>query len=434
MNESKDIVLVVDYHLENLEVRQLNQATGEERCFNRKNTATGILRLVRQAQEEAAVSGGKVVWIMESTTGWARVKELLGDQVEFLLANVLQMPLPPKARRRKTDKIDTGRIQREYGNGSLPLAYQPPRGLREVRRLVDCRRDLVRRQTALKNWISHYLSHETWYGTKNLWSQCGLQRLKSLALSVPDRWLLDRKITELEHVQALLEQVEDRMMEVYRAWPDAQRLDEVRGIGPISAVTILAYIGPIDRFASAEQLISFAGLAPGVHRSDGRGYGLRIGGGGTHSQLRFFLIEATRWLKEIPRYAAAYDRMEARRGKKVAKVALARMFLRSIDKMLRTGASFAPEGGLAGVPSKRGPDTTGRRNRMGPQRPSRPPRLLRPPASAVLAAAHAIPAGRGQRGAGQENESEGSRTARRPVGLAVHRGARQEAFCATTNE
>ena len=35
---------------------------------------------------------------MESTTGWARVKDLLGDRVQIILANVLQMPLPPKAR------------------------------------------------------------------------------------------------------------------------------------------------------------------------------------------------------------------------------------------------------------------------------------------------------------------------------------------------
>ena len=51
---------------------------------------------------------------------------LTGDRVVFCLANVLQMPLPPKARRRKTDKIDTARLLREYRNGSLPLAHQPP--------------------------------------------------------------------------------------------------------------------------------------------------------------------------------------------------------------------------------------------------------------------------------------------------------------------
>ena len=347
MKDSKDIVLVVDYHLENLVIRQFNHSTGEERSFRRKNTSQEILRLVGDAQVEAAACGGKVVWIMESTTGWARVKDLLGERAEFILANVLQMPLPPKARRRKTDKIDTARLLREYRNGDLPRAYQPLAQLRQVRRLVDCRQDLVRRQTALKNWISHFLSHETWHVSDNLWSDRGLRRLKSLEFGLSDTWLVRLKISDLEQVQQLIVQVEDKIMEVYACWPQAQRLDDVRGIGPISAVTILAYIGPIDRFASSDDLIGYAGLAPGVHTSDKRGHNLRIGGGGTHTRLRYFLIEATKWLATIPRYQDAHKRVLAKRGKKVARIVLARMFLRSIDKMLRADVHFEPQGRAA---------------------------------------------------------------------------------------
>jgi len=338
-----DIVLNVDYHLQNLEIRWFNQATGEERRFNRPNTQRDILCVVQKATMEAALGGGKVVWVMESTTGWARVKDLLGDRAEFVLANVLQMPLPPKGRRRKTDKIDTARMQREYLLGSLPRAYQPALPLRQIRRLVDCRQDLVRRQTALKNWISHFLSHETWHSTANLWSGVGMKRLKSLPLAGEDRWLVDLKIQELEQVQELLEQVNQKIKEAYDRWPDAQRVDAIRGISPTSAVSILAYIGPMNRFASAEQLISFAGLAPGVHQSDGHSHNLRIGGGGTHSQLRFFLIECAKWLKEIPRYSEAYERVVQKRGKKIAKIAVARMFLRSLHKVLSTGQAFTQE-------------------------------------------------------------------------------------------
>jgi len=222
---------------------------------------------------------------MESTTGWARVKELLGDQAEFILANVLQMPLPPKAHRRKTDKIDTGRMQREYLNGTLPRSYQPSARLRQVRRLVDTRQDITERQTTLRSWIWQYLKHETWQSAKNLWSGRGMARLKAMALPELDRLTMTLKLTELEQLDALLAQVEAELMKINRQWPEAQRLDEIRGIGAITAVTILAYIGPIDRFKTAEELISYAGLAPGVHRSDGTCYNKRIGGGGTHARL-----------------------------------------------------------------------------------------------------------------------------------------------------
>lgn len=337
---SKDIVLTVDYHPQNFQVRWLNRATGEERCFRRETTAANIQKVVGQAQEEASSEGGRVVWVMESTSGWARVKDLLGLSAEFILANVLQMPLPPKGRRRKTDKIDTRRMQREYLNGELPHAYQPSQWLRQVRRLVDTRQDLIERRTGLRSWIWQYLKHETWRSAKNLWSGRGMARLKGMALPELDCLTLRIKVTELEQLDELLGTVEGQLMALYQEWPEAQRLDEVRGIGPITAVTMLAYIGPIARFKTAEELISYAGLAPGVHGSDQKCHNLRIGGGGTHARLRYFVMQATRWLAEIDRYRASHQRVLAKRGKKVARVVVARMFLRSVHKMLRTGEAF----------------------------------------------------------------------------------------------
>ncbi len=108
MPASQDVILTVDYHLEHLEVRWLNCSSGQEQRRNILTDWRSVVRLADEALAEAATVGGKVIWIMESTTGWARVKDLLGSKVEFILANVLQMPLPPKAYRRKSDKIDTG--------------------------------------------------------------------------------------------------------------------------------------------------------------------------------------------------------------------------------------------------------------------------------------------------------------------------------------
>jgi len=129
--------------------------------------------------------GGRIVWIMESTTGWSRVKDLLGDRAEFVLANVLQMPLPPKGKRRKTDKIDTARM------------------------------------------------------------------LRAMKLSPSDQSLVELKVQQLEQLAKQLEQVETRMQTIYKGWPEAQWVDEVRGMGMVTAVSLLAHIGPIGRFATA---------------------------------------------------------------------------------------------------------------------------------------------------------------------------------------
>jgi transposase len=341
VKQDHNIILVVDYHPENMVARWFNPDTGEERVHRRPTCRKEILSLVHEAVKEAIAQGGRVIWIMESTTGWARVQELIGNLVEFCLINVLQMPKAPKEHRRKTDKIDTQRALREHLAGKLPLAYQPSPWLRRLRRQVDGYYDLVRRQTMLRNWIWQLLAHETWASRENLWSAIGLRRLRGIPLDESDRQLVEHKLSELELLDKQIAQVESQLMAVYDEWPEAQRLDRVRGIAPLTAVAILAYIGPIGRFVGAQELIGFAGLAPGVRSSDGKSRSLRIGGGGTHARLRYFLLQAVRWLREMPRYKPTFDRVSAKHGKKAGRVAVGRMFLRSLDKMLRSGVEFS---------------------------------------------------------------------------------------------
>ena len=339
----QDIVLTVDYHDRNCVVRRFRRATGEEQVRSVETTADNLLRVVADARAEVGANG-RVVWIQESTTGWARVQALLDDRAEVLLANVLQMPLPPKARRRKTDKVDTARLQREYLNGQLPLAHQPPRWWREVRRVVGHRENLMGRRTALRNWINRYLAHETWHDRDNLWSGVGLKRLKAIvkASTRRDALILTAKLDELTRIDEQLKAVEAELLAVSAECEDVRRLDAIRGIGVVAAVSIVARIGPVTRFKNAEQLIAFAGLAPGLQQSDGTRRNGRIGGGGTDKHLRHYLIEATVWARQIARYRATYERVEKRRGKRIARVVVARLLLRSIYKMLKDGLTFQP--------------------------------------------------------------------------------------------
>jgi transposase len=348
------ILLTVDYHDQNCVIRRRALKTQEETVFSVPTAPEDLAQVVAQARQ-AAGRQGRVVWIQESTTGWARVKTLLADNVdEFTLANVLQMPLPPKARRRKTDKVDTARIQREYLNGELPRAHQPPAWWRQLRRLVGYRENLVARRTGIRNWVNRYLAHETWEDRRALWSGKGDKRLRKLAAQWPqwDRVVVQSKLEELDGLEKSLTAVETELQVVYKECPEAQRVDAVRGIGVIAAVSIVARIGPIERFRSAEQLIAYAGLAPGVSQSDNTRRDGRIGGGGTDRHLRHYLIEASVWARGIPRFKATYERVAKRRGKKIGRIVVARMLVRSIYKILKDGVVFEDSAAMAADSSK----------------------------------------------------------------------------------
>lgn len=343
---SQDTILAVDYHDENTVVRQFDERTEAETIIKVPSSAEGLRQVTDRARAQLGRRRGRIVWIQESTSGWARVKALLGDQVRFVLANVLQMPKTSKQHRRKTDRTDTARILREYRNGKLPQAHQPELRLRQLRRVVGLRENLVNRRTTLRNWINRYLAHETWESRANLWSAKGMRQLRHWVERLPelDQLVLDTKLTELEGLAGPLSRVEATIHEVYQAWPEAQRLDAVRGIGVIAAVSIAARIGPVQRFKDANALIALAGLAPGVQQSDQTRRDGRIGGGGTDGHLRHYLIEASVWARELPRYHPTYERVAKRRGKKIGRLVVARMLVRSIYKVLRDGTAFNGEG------------------------------------------------------------------------------------------
>jgi transposase len=353
MLHEQDIMLTVDYHDEHCVVRR-REGNAAASSTQRVPTDFVVLRgLMRSAAREAASRKGRAIWIQESTTGWARMQQLAAEcGVEFVLANVLQMPLPPKAKRKKTDKIDTKRLEREYLNGELPRAHQPSAWWRQVRRVVALRESLVRRRTALRNWINRYLAHETWEARDRFGSKRQERRLRALALPELDRRVMDWKLDELKSLDAQFAQVEALMTELCHESADARRLDAIRGLGPIGALAIVARIGPIERFRDADQLIGFAGLAPGVHQSDETRRGGKIGGGGTDKCLRHYLIEATMWARTIPRYRDAYERTVRRRGEKIGRLTVARLLLRSIYKILKDGVEFQATPGPRTVPEQ----------------------------------------------------------------------------------
>ena len=356
----KDIIVVADYHDANIEWRRFSEATGEQECGNRPNERAAWLRLLEECQAAAAHQGGRVVLVMESTTGWARMKTLTRGRAELVLANVLQMPLPPKAHRRKSDRIDTGRILREWRNGELPTSFQPRPAWRRLRRVVGLHVDLTRRQTALRNYLNRLLAHETWRERgKGLWSQRGQGELRLWAQSLPawDRLVVEQKLDQLEEIAQRLAQVQGHLQRLAERWAPARKLDAIYGVGALSAVGIAACIGPVRRFGNADALIAYAGLAPGVRQSNTCRRDGHVGGGGTDKLLRFYLLEATTWARRIPRYRTSYQRMLKRRGKKVARRHVARRLLRSIDAVLRYGREFAPTG--AAVPPRPLPSPAG---------------------------------------------------------------------------
>ena len=119
--------------------------------------------------------------------------------------------------------------------------------------------------------------------------------------------------------------------------PYVPSLMSVPGIAWVLGFTIAAEIGDIDRFASPVKLCGYTGLCPKVYQSGERDLRGPLAKNGP-KYLRWGLIEAATHAGRSPVYRARYQRTAQRlgrqRGKKVARVDIARKLAEAIWYML----------------------------------------------------------------------------------------------------
>jgi transposase len=120
------------------------------------------------------------------------------------------------------------------------------------------------------------------------------------------------------------------------------RLRTVPGIGMIVATTFRAFVDRHERFGHAGQVSAAIGLVPREDSSAERRHRGHITKAGPR-ELRALLVQAA-WVCWRSRRSAALriwvDRVAARRGRRIAVVALARRLSRILFAIWRDGTSF----------------------------------------------------------------------------------------------
>jgi transposase len=116
-------------------------------------------------------------------------------------------------------------------------------------------------------------------------------------------------------------------------------LRSIPGLGPVSAMVLLAYLGELGRI-DRRAIASLAGLAPRAHES-GRYRGKRFLGDGRRQVRRVLYMAATSAMRHPGFLAAFIDRMKAA-GKpgKVIVMAVARKLLTIANAVLRSDKPF----------------------------------------------------------------------------------------------
>jgi len=173
----------------------------------------------------------------------------------------------------KTDKLDAHGLNALQRNGTLPVVWIPPPGLRDLRELTRTRLALVSQRTRLKNRLTATLAK---YGlgveASDPYGRRARAALADQIGHLPEqtRWASQQLLAQLDFVGEQVRAVEERLQELVEVTPEMQRLRSLPGIGVILAATIALEVGEVSRFPSAAHLASYAGTTPRVHASGGK--------------------------------------------------------------------------------------------------------------------------------------------------------------------
>lgn len=330
------LIIGGDYHPSFQQIAFVDEETGE--CGER--------RLVHSNQEaevfyrELKKRGAGVRVGMEAT-GHARWFEQLMTELGFELW--IGDPAQIKAKRvrkQKTDRQDAQLLLRLLLENRFPRVWVPSLENRDLRQLLWHRHRLVQMRTRMMNQLQAVAMNEGVRRKKGLWSKSGRAQLEAFLLAP---WATRRRNDLLEWLDRLTSNIAELSTAIEREGkkrPEVARLMTRPGVGPLTGLAFVLIIGPPERFRCGKQTGSYLGLIPCEDSSAGKQRLGHISKQG-NSLLRFLLVEAAQIaVRDDPNWRRKFLHLAMRRGRKIAKVAMARKLAVGLYWMLRQECDY----------------------------------------------------------------------------------------------
>jgi transposase len=331
--EPNMLIIGCDYHPGFQQIACVDTEIGElteRRLLHREEAEQFYLGLKGQSVRVGMEASGHARWF-ERLLGELQFELWIGDAAEIRTKRV---------RKQKTDRQDAQLLLRLMVEDRFPRIWVPDAENRDLRQLLWHRHRLVQMRTRVMNQLHVVALNEGLRRKKALWRPAGRQELESFALapwaSQRRRDLLDLldqltpKIQELTH--ALEAEVEKR--------PVTRRLMTHPGVGPLTALAYELVIGTPKRFHCGKQVASYVGLVPAEESSGDRRRLGHISKQG-NALLRFLLVEAAQvTVRSQQEWRNQFFHLAMRRGRKIAKVAMARKLGVHLYWMWRQGWDY----------------------------------------------------------------------------------------------
>jgi transposase len=240
----------------------------------------------------------------------------------------------------KSDKVDSEALARLLRVDSLPTSFAPPPHLRALRSLVQDRLFYRRYWTAVANHTYHFLiGRGIPYQDRLL--RAKRRRVALRKLGLPE---VDRGLDTLQEIEDRCKELDDSIDAAWQESVEAQLLTTIPGVGKLTAVTLVAFLCPIERFRTYRHAASYVGLVPRSYQSADRQYHGKLKRD-SNALLRWILVEASwtnRQRESRGDVARKARRISRRRGSGKGTVAGAHKLLRIVYTILKERRPYHP--------------------------------------------------------------------------------------------
>jgi transposase len=278
---------------------------------------------------------------VEATRNWYWFIDMLQEaEIKVHLSNPKQTKAIAWARV-KNDKVDARTLCKLLKANILPTCWIPEKKMRDIREMVRFRTKLVRIRTQAKNMIHSYLGKQNVTPpVKNLWTLEGRKWLEGDILKTPHGEMKDYCLKLISSLDEMINEYDKKLEKIGYKPKGIELVETIPNTGYTRALTIITETGPIELFKRAKSYVACSGLAPTTRGSAGHFKQGRLSKEARLSLKWTFIEIANRaWMIDID-LRKYFSRIQNRRGKKIAKISLARKLAKGVYHMLKDNITF----------------------------------------------------------------------------------------------
>lgn len=257
--------------------------------------------------------------------GYALYRRLVELGAQCVVAAPSKIPSAP-GDRVKTDRRDALKLVRLLRRGDLDAVWVPSPEQEALRDLTRARQAAQQDLQRVRNRITKMLLRLDLRPSEevNHWTAAYRKWLRGLTLEQPiQQVVLEELLRALQEAEERVSRLKEQVQKAAACHPQKgliQALQTMRGIGPVTATTLVGELGDISRFDSPRQLMGYSGLTSTEDSSGERTRRGRISRAG-NAHVRHVLGESAWQHARSPKVGKALARK--RQGQNPAVVAIA---------------------------------------------------------------------------------------------------------------